>query len=162
MAIKSVSAATLKEWRTAGDVLILDVRESFEFRRAHIPGATLQTLRKIDTFDPARLSDTDKRGKIVLVCASGQRSAAGCRALAPHGLPLYNLTGGMAAWRAAGGEIAGSATAPGTAERMRQLAFGALALAGFLLGHGLNAQFHLLSGLAGVGLVFGALSATKE
>jgi len=157
--VQTVSAATAKQWYDAGEARILDVRESFEFNRVHIPGATLLPLRKIASFDPSTITDGQKKQKIVVVCASGQRSAAGCRALAGHKLQLYSLGGGISAWRTAGGDIEGSATAPGTADRSRQLGLGAAALLGFLLGTTVDPGFHLLSGMSGVALVMTALLA---
>ena len=89
-----VDAKTLQAWLASGDTVLIDVREPMEYAREHIAGARLMSLCALD---PAQLP----RGKrIVLCCASGNRSQAAARRL---GLPgLVQLTGGLFAWKAYG------------------------------------------------------------
>ena len=81
--------------------LLLDVRSADEFRRGHIAGA-----RNIPTEQvAARAGEIGKykSGPVVVVCASGARSAAACAALRKQGYEqVMNLRGGVGAWEAAG------------------------------------------------------------
>lgn len=76
--------------RPPAGVLILDVREPFEFRRGHIPGAVhipLGSLRR-------RMGELPKDREIWAYCYVGQRSYVAARALRQHGFRAKNLSGG--------------------------------------------------------------------
>lgn len=74
----------------------IDVREIDEWDAGHFE---LFTLNPLSTFD-AGVLPTDK--PIVFICRSGARSAKACAAVAPRGLKVFNMEGGMLAWQAAG------------------------------------------------------------
>jgi rhodanese-related sulfurtransferase len=89
-----IDAQTLKAWLACGDTILVDVREPVEYVREHIVGAQLMSLCSLDASQLPR----DKR--IVLCCASGNRSQTAARRL---GLPgLAHLEGGLFAWKAYG------------------------------------------------------------
>ncbi len=89
---------TVKRWLDAGEAVLIDVREMPEYQRAHIAGAMLVPL---SAFDPARIPQNGT--KVVLQCAVGARSANACAYLLSQGFEnLYNLSGGINAWSAAG------------------------------------------------------------
>jgi rhodanese-related sulfurtransferase len=79
--------------------IVIDVRESFEWRSGHICGATHIPLFKLrpETFIARR--------EIVTVCRTGRRSAIAVRRLRAGGINARNLAGGMNAWRKAGHTI---------------------------------------------------------
>lgn len=81
--------------------LLLDVRSTDEFKRGHIAGA-----RNIPTEQVAGRAGEigkNKSNPVVVVCASGARSAAACAALRRLGYTqVMNLRGGIGAWEAAG------------------------------------------------------------
>ena len=83
----------------AGEVSVVDVRESHEFAAGHIPGAVNLPLSR---FDPGKLP----HGKsVVLVCQSGGRSRnAVSRAHAAGRDDIKHFAGGMSQWRLHGGE----------------------------------------------------------
>ena len=88
----------MKSWLDAGEAVLIDVREAPEYQRAHIAGAMLVPL---SAFDPQRIPRDG--GKVVLHCAVGARSASACAYLQGQGFEnLYNLSGGIQAWAAAG------------------------------------------------------------
>ena len=89
-----IDPATLQAWLACGDTVLVDVREATEHAREHISGARLMLLYKLD---PSALP-RDKR--IVLCCASGNRSQTAARRLSLEG--LAHLEGGLDAWKAAG------------------------------------------------------------
>lgn len=84
----------------AGPV-ILDCREVYERKQARIPGSLHIPMNET----PHRLGELDPDSDIVVVCAHGNRSYAVSGYLIQRGFRAINLTGGMAAWQARGGEI---------------------------------------------------------
>ncbi len=96
--------STLRENLENGqDVVLVDVREPREYKAGHIPGASLLPLRMI----PQQGSELPRQRTLVLVCRSGRRSRLGAMILQDMGYAqVYNLTGGMLAWEAAGYPIA--------------------------------------------------------
>jgi rhodanese-related sulfurtransferase len=89
-----IDSQTLQAWLACGDTVLVDVREPAEYAREHIVGAQLMSLAALD---PAQLP-RDKR--IVLCCASGNRSQTAARRLGLSG--LAHLEGGLFAWKAYG------------------------------------------------------------
>ncbi len=73
---------------------LVDVREPGEFAVAHVPGAVLIPKGEL----AERLAELDTTRPIYLICASGGRSRALCRALLRDGVPVVNVAGGMSAW----------------------------------------------------------------
>lgn len=83
-----------------GGVLV-DVREEHEVAVGHIKGSVLIPLKTL----PESLAKLEKYRKkpVVVVCAAGQRSAAGCRALSKAGFEnVCQLEGGIQGWEKAG------------------------------------------------------------
>jgi len=82
---------------------LIDVRSKNEYGAGHIPRARNIPLDAIAReLDDIRKQLPDDRA-LVLVCASGNRSAVAATALARAGFsPVYNISGGMAAWKSAG------------------------------------------------------------
>ncbi|HYM16164.1 MAG TPA: rhodanese-like domain-containing protein [Dehalococcoidia bacterium] len=96
-----VDVAEAKQLVESGEVAVIDVREPHEYAAGHVPGATLIPVNSVF----ARREELPKEGKILFVCAVGQRSALAAEMAAAAGLPadrLYNLDGGTDAWRKAG------------------------------------------------------------
>ena len=80
---------------------LLDVRENSEWKFGHAPGAVHVALGDIDKA-PRRL----RRGRpVVVMCVSGMRSRTAAKHLRGLGWDAASLSGGMAAWQRAGGEI---------------------------------------------------------
>jgi rhodanese-related sulfurtransferase len=83
----------------SGELKIVDVRENWEYARDHIPSATLTPLGQIIS----RPADVIKSDNVIFVCEVGQRSAVAAEMAAALGMQhVYNLEGGMQAWRTAG------------------------------------------------------------
>jgi len=91
-----ISPQELKERLDAGeDVVLLDVRERFEWDIARLDGATLIPLGEL----PERLHELDSADEIVAVCRVGGRSAEAVELLREAGFrKLRNLYGGINAW----------------------------------------------------------------
>ncbi|NMF33162.1 rhodanese-like domain-containing protein [Corynebacterium ammoniagenes] len=77
---------------------ILDVREDFEVAEGMIPGALHIPTGQLGS----RLGDLDKDRPIIVVCRSGNRSAAMADALNQAGYTADTMAGGMTAWQRAG------------------------------------------------------------
>jgi rhodanese-related sulfurtransferase len=84
-------------------VPVLDVRTPGEFAGGHVPGAvSLPMGFSVD--DPA-LASLDRSEPVYVICQSGGRSSRAADQLARAGYRAVNVTGGTAAWIAAGHEV---------------------------------------------------------
>ena len=89
----------VSERTSSGELKIVDVREPWEYARDHIPSATLTPLGQII----ARPQEAITTDDVIFVCEVGQRSAVAAELAAATGMKhVYNLEGGMQAWRSAG------------------------------------------------------------
>jgi rhodanese-related sulfurtransferase len=76
-------------------LMVIDVREPWEFDQGHIKGARLIPLGTL----PDGASSVPKNTPIVLVCRSGNRSGQAYQILKAQGYTnLLNMTGGMLHW----------------------------------------------------------------
>ncbi|MFF0836197.1 MULTISPECIES: rhodanese-like domain-containing protein [unclassified Streptomyces] len=150
----------------AGDRLheltVIDVRTPGEYAGGHIPGALNIPLDQLGRALP-EIRAAAGRGEVLVVCASGARSANACRTLAETGVRAATLAGGTGAWAAQGNALArpeGGTRAVWGMERQVRLAAGSAVLLGLALGEFVHPAFRLLSaGIAG-GLVFSAVTNT--
>jgi rhodanese-related sulfurtransferase len=74
----------------------IDVREIDEWNAGHFELFTLTPLSELD----GAVLPSDK--PIIFICRSGNRSGKACDSVAPTGLKVKNMEGGMLAWQAAG------------------------------------------------------------
>ncbi|MBL1112794.1 rhodanese-like domain-containing protein [Streptomyces sp. 110] len=142
------------------ELTVIDVRTPGEYASGHIPGAHNVPLDHLDTALPA-LKTAAGRGGLLIVCASGARSATACRRLADHGITAATLTGGTTAWTQLGHETQHPADTrtPWAMDRQVRLTAGCLILAGLIAGQSWGAARWLSAGVAG-GLVLSALTNT--
>ena len=96
--MREVSAAELAAFQKRGEkLLLLDVRQPEEFRRARIAGSVLVPLGALE----ARLAELSewKDGRVIAHCHHGGRSAHACEVLSAAGFTnVANLVGGIDAW----------------------------------------------------------------
>lgn len=84
------------------DVVLLDVREQWEYDEAHIPGVTLVPMGEV----PFRLDEIPTDKTVILTCRSGNRSGQTLTFLQENGFTnVHNMAGGILAWQAAGFEV---------------------------------------------------------
>lgn len=74
---------------------LLDVREPWEYREGHVPGAQLIPLGELEQ----RVNEVPRNRSILAICHSGQRSLAAAGYLLHLGYTsVSNVDGGTAAW----------------------------------------------------------------
>jgi rhodanese-related sulfurtransferase len=142
------------------ELTVIDVRTPGEYASGHLPGAHNIPLDHLDSALPV-LKTAAGRGDLLVVCASGARSATACHRLAEQGIAAATLTGGTTAWTQLGHDThrpAGT-PAPWAMDRQVRLAAGSLVLTGLIAGQRWSAARWLSAGVAG-GLVFSALTNT--
>ncbi len=99
MTVQDIFPAEVSLWRRRGARLI-DVREPAEYAGGHLPGAVNTPL--------AELKDTPELNisPVVLICASGSRSAQAAALLTEAGhSDVANLLGGTIGWMQEGRPI---------------------------------------------------------
>lgn len=152
--ITAGDAATLLD---DGKAILIDIRESDEFAREHVPGAHHVPLSGFDGAD-----FPDDRDKVAIFhCASGARTAEA----APHILgtafaEVYQLDQGLAGWKKAGLKTLVNRKVPISIQRQVQMTAGLMVLIGVVLGFAFSPWFFALSGFVGAGLTFAGISGT--
>ena len=132
----------------ADGALLVDIRETPERAREHIPGSVHVPLTRIGTLQ------NDSRS-VVFHCRSGMRTGANAATLAAaaNGAPCYLLAGGLDAWRGASLPTTLDRTQPIDIMRQVQIIAGGLVALGVLLGFLVAPAFTLLSAFVGCGLM---------
>ncbi|MFE0421143.1 rhodanese-like domain-containing protein [Streptomyces sp. NPDC058953] len=153
---------------------VVDVRTPGEYASGHVPGAVNVPLDRVRRAVP-EIAGAAGRGEVLLVCASGARSAKARALLAGRGVRAASLSGGTSAWAARGYPLEyPGATGPETGtgagcavprrgwamERQVRLVAGVLVLTGVALGFFLHPAWLLLAAGISGGLVFSALTDT--
>jgi len=99
--LKSVKPEQAQKLISDKKVIVLDVRTPEEFASGHIAGSTNIDFKAADFSD--RIAKLDKSQAYLVHCASGIRSAKACAAMEQLDfLTVYDLKGGIAAWKDAG------------------------------------------------------------
>ncbi|MWA09230.1 rhodanese-like domain-containing protein [Streptomyces sp. BA2] len=139
---------------------VIDVRSPGEYASGHLPGAHNIPVDHLHMALP-ELKAAAARGELLMVCASGKRSASACDELAAADIPAATLAGGTTAWAEQGYPLHPSDGAP-TAwpmERQVRLAAGSLVVLGLAAGTRFRPARWLAAGV-GAGLVFSAVTDT--
>ncbi|ELT43369.1 rhodanese-like domain-containing protein [Arthrobacter nitrophenolicus] len=84
--------------RRLNQARILNVREDFEVTEGMVPGVLHIPMGQLQ----ARLPELDPAAPVIVVCRSGNRSAAVADALNRAGFNADTMAGGMIAWTRAG------------------------------------------------------------
>lgn len=153
--INNISVEELKDRLDKGEVILVDVREPAEYKTECINGSCLIPLSQL------AVEKLPSRSKpIVVQCGSGKRSMEACKKLLSQDptINLYNLDGGISAWKAAGETTAKSGRKVLPLERQVQLTAGFLAFSGTMLGAFVSTKFYILPGFVGCGLMFAGIT----
>ncbi len=146
---------TVERFRVLGErTQLVDVRSATEFAAGHIPSAVNIPMEQIE----GRLADLDAGCKILLVCQGGGRAGLVASLLERCGRNVAVLEGGTAAWIKEGLPVVTSVKTRWSLERQVRLGAGVLVLAGVVLGTLVSTKWTLLSGFAGLGLIFAGMT----
>jgi rhodanese-related sulfurtransferase len=95
----TVDVQTVADVMNRDDVVLIDVREQFEYDEAHIPGVTLIPLGEV----PERMDEIPTDKTVIITCRSGNRSGQATDFLRQNGFTnVHNMDGGINAWKQAG------------------------------------------------------------
>ncbi|MFX0036605.1 MAG: rhodanese-like domain-containing protein [Candidatus Hermodarchaeota archaeon] len=86
------------------DLIVLDVREQWEYNNNHICNSTLIPLAEL----ASRLNELEpyNNTEIIVYCRTGGRSASASQILVNNGFTkVYNMDGGITEWISAGYEV---------------------------------------------------------
>jgi len=98
--IEEVDVQTAKRWMERGEAVIVDVRRERNRTRRYIPGTVSMPL---DAFDAGSIPGS-AGSRLVFQCDVGVTSLAVARQVVAMGVDrrIFNLSGGIRAWSAAG------------------------------------------------------------
>ena len=110
--IPSISVAEALEALSNGDSVFVDVRESVEHATGTIAGAVRAPRGLLefiaDPEGPSHRPELLSGKRLIVYCGSGARSLLAAKTLKEMGIGgAVNLTGGIAAWKQAGGPVEG-------------------------------------------------------
>ena len=155
--LRKVKAETARKWLELESAVLIDVREPDEYIREHIPQARLVPLSGFNDEDFPGEHD-----KIAIVhCRSGSRTQAAAATILQAGFAeVYQLKGGLQAWRKAGYPVNENRRAPISIMRQVQITAGGMVVLGIILALAVSPWFMALSAFVGAGLVFAGASGT--
>ena len=82
-------------------VQLIDVRTPEEFQEGHLAGAQNMNVQSSDFAQ--KINQLDKKQPVLVYCAVGGRSAKAAKQVSEMGFPkVYDLKGGITAWKSAG------------------------------------------------------------
>ena len=103
---QSLGIDAYEQQALTGKQQILDVRTAQEFNAGHLKNALQANWN-----NPAEFADRtkylDKTKTVYVYCLSGGRSGAAAKQLSAQGYSVYNMDGGMMAWKKAGKPVEG-------------------------------------------------------
>lgn len=89
-----LTPSQVKEALDKGDIVLVDVREPYEWEAGRIPGAMHIELERL----ASRAGDVPTDRPVVFMCRLGVRSAMAMQAFRASGWDAYHLGGGIQGW----------------------------------------------------------------
>ena len=94
-----IDVETAASLQSRDDVVIVDVREQWEYDEAHVPGVLFVPMSELES----RVAEIPANKTVILMCHSGGRSGRVHAYLEQLGYEtVHNMAGGIVAWQAAG------------------------------------------------------------
>lgn len=131
---RNISPQQAHAWLVSGEAVLIDVRQEDEFKEEHIAYALSFPLAQIDhLFD--HLQFPSER-KIIFQCLRGKRGEQACAVVKhnPHHPHVYNITGGIDAWKNDGLPVISMKAPKISLFRQVQIIIGFLILAATVIG----------------------------
>ncbi len=98
----TLNVQTVASVMNRDDIVLIDVREQWEYDAGHIPGVTLIPMNEV----ASRLAEIPTDKEVIVTCRSGNRSGQITDFLRQQGFDnVHNMEGGILAWEAAGYEV---------------------------------------------------------
>lgn len=95
MDIETISAKDVEKFIGHNDVLIVDLRLYYDYRKGHIPSAVNIPFEQLDQHRVI----FNKYRQIVLYCERGNISLLAARKLSSQGYSIINICGGIHSYR---------------------------------------------------------------
>lgn len=151
----AITPAQALDWLSAGQAVLVDVREPAEFAAGHIAYAVSAPLARTREILGTMSLPAERR--VIFQCQKGGRGGQACVAVgvtAPGGQAVYNLEGGIEAWTKAGLPIVSASEGPPRLSIFRQvqIAVGLLVLLGVVVGFAVHPAGFVIAGLFGAAL----------
>lgn len=157
--MNQISVQEAAKWLADGDAVLIDVREPDEFRTEHIVYAHSLPLGKLETF--LQEMNIPSARKVIFQCLKGARGGKACEIAQKSGRcanPLYNLDGGITAWKEAGLPLVQTSVGGISIMRQVQIIVGSLIVLMIILGFTGVALGFVLVGFFGAALFFAGLT----
>ena len=91
---EDVTPERVAELHVAGEIDLIDVRESYEREAGHIADTRHVQFAQLS----AQAETVDRERPVIFYCRSGGRSAVATQAFRASGYDSYNMSGGLLAW----------------------------------------------------------------
>lgn len=114
--VQQVNVSVFQQKLSNDTVQLLDVRTAEEFSQGYIPDAMLADWKEKDEFE-RRVSALDKEKPVLVYCLSGGRSQQAAEYLDSQGFKVWELKGGISAWKQEDKEVEGAAEAEQISEK---------------------------------------------
>ncbi len=99
--IETVDVNKFESLINAGKVQLLDARTAEEYNEEAIPGAMNIDVKQDDFLEKSE-KQLSKDKPVAIYCRSGKRSMMGAQQLSQAKFKVFNLDGGILAWKDAG------------------------------------------------------------
>lgn len=158
--LRTISPVELSAVMNSGEISeLLDVRTPAEYAGAHVPGATLLPLNRLNT--EAFLAQHTPGRPIYVLCHSGARASKAIEQFGRAGCEDCILVeGGTQAWIDAGLPVQRGGRRVLPLMRQVQIVAGSLVAVGAILALTVNLWFAILPLFVGCGLLFAGVSGT--
>jgi rhodanese-related sulfurtransferase len=93
-----VAPAEVRDRHAAGEIQLVDVRETYERDAGHIDGSRHIELERL----ASQAETLDRDTPVIFYCRLGARSGMAANAFRRAGFEAYSMVGGLSAWDAQG------------------------------------------------------------
>lgn len=114
--VQEVNVSVFEQKIKDEDVQLLDVRTPEEFNQGYISDAMLADWKEKEEFE-RRVAALDKEKPVLVYCLSGGRSRQAAEYLDEKGFKVWELKGGIAAWKQEDKEVEGAVKAEQISEK---------------------------------------------